>query len=179
MPRKEPSPTRCYASRSVRRDIARSTLAKAEAALAAAQAQKTYTSILSPVDGVVLIRHKQTGDLATTGAPLLTIEARRHLLFKTFVAEGQLARIKVSMPATLHIDALPGRTIEGIVQRIVPSGDPVTRRFEVSVAVPTDPALLPGMFGRAEFSFGTAQAMTIPIHGKGPTRRTRRRIRGR
>jgi RND family efflux transporter MFP subunit len=150
----------------VRRDIARTALARAEAALATAEAQKTYASIPSPVDGVVLIRHKQSGDLATAGAPLLTIEARRNLLFKTFVAEAQLSRITPLMPASVYVDAVAGRVIEGTVQRIVPSGDPVTRRFEVAIAIPADPALLPGMFGRVEFRFGTAPAMTIPAQAK-------------
>ncbi|RAI43863.1 efflux RND transporter periplasmic adaptor subunit [Rhodoplanes roseus] len=150
----------------VRRDSARSTLARSEAALAAAEAQRAYASIPSPVDGVVVIRHKQQGDLATAGTPLLTIESRQRLLFKVYVAEGQLSRLKLSMPASVRIDALPGQVIEGTIQRIVPSGDPVTRRFEVSVAVPPDPALMPGMFGRAEIVFGSTSGIIIPLQAK-------------
>lgn len=150
----------------VRRDIAQSSLARAEAARAAAQVQKTYAVIVSPVDGVVVARHKHKGDMATAGTPILTIESRRILLFKIFVAEGRLPLIDRAMPVTVRIDALAARAIEGTVQRIVPSGDPVTRRYEVTVALPSDPALMPGMFGRAEIVLGTAAASVVPVEAK-------------
>lgn len=146
----------------LRRDLAQAALDKAEAALAATQAQAGYAAIASPVDGIVVARHKQAGDLATAGTPILTIESRQSLLFRMFVAESQLARFHAALPVTVRIDALAGRAIQGYVQRIVPSGDTMTRRYEVAVALPADPALLPGMFGRAEIALGATAVPVIP-----------------
>jgi RND family efflux transporter MFP subunit len=146
----------------VRRDISKAALIKAEAALTDALAQQAYATITSPVSGVVVARHKQCGDMATTGAPILTIESREVLLFKTFVAESIVGKIGLSMPVDVSIDALASRVVKGSVQRIIPSGDPVTRRYEVDVALPVLPDILPGMFGRAEFVLGGSQCPAIP-----------------
>lgn len=145
----------------VRRDIAQTTLTKAEAALVSAQAQQAYTTISSPVDGVVVARYKHSGDMATTGVPILTIESRQVLLFKVFIPESNVGRITPGMPASVRIDALPGGTIKGAVQRIIPSGDPVTRRYQVDLALAVSPEILPGMFGRAEFVLGSSPAPVI------------------
>jgi RND family efflux transporter MFP subunit len=146
----------------VRRDIAQTALTKAEAALASAQAQQAYTTISSPVGGVVVARYKHSGEMATTGVPILTIESRQILLLKVFVPESNVWRITSGMTASVRIDALPGDAIKGAVQRIIPSGDPVTRRYEVDVALPVFPEILPGMFGRAEFILGSSPAPAIP-----------------
>lgn len=149
----------------VRADIARATLKKAQAALVAAQAQQAYTRISSPVDGVVVAKSKRPGDMATPGIPILVIESRSDLLFKMFVSESSVGRIFQGMPATVRIDALPAREIPCAVQRIVPSGDVITRRYEVDLALPVDPAILPGMFGRASFVLGQSPVVTIPARG--------------
>jgi RND family efflux transporter MFP subunit len=146
----------------VRRDIAQTALTKAEAALASARAQQPYTTISSPVGGVVVARYKHSGDMATTGVPILTIESRQVLLFKVFVPESNVGRIKPGMAGSVRIDALPGEAIKGTIQRIIPSGDPVTRRYQVEVALPVSPEILPGMFGRAEFVLDSSPAPAIP-----------------
>ena len=146
----------------VRREIAQTSLNKAEAALASAQAQRSYTTIASPVDGVVVARYKHSGDMAVTGVPILTIESRQILLFKVFVPESNVGRMTRGMAACVRIDALRGDAIQGTVQRIIPSGDPITRRYEVDVALPASPDMLPGMFGRAEFVLGSSPALAIP-----------------
>ncbi|HCZ49320.1 MAG TPA: efflux RND transporter periplasmic adaptor subunit, partial [Gammaproteobacteria bacterium] len=54
----------------VRLEVAQARLAEAEAALTTASAQRAYTSITSPVDGVVVARLREAGDLATPGLPI-------------------------------------------------------------------------------------------------------------
>lgn len=146
----------------MRRDIALTALTKAKAALSSANAQQAYTTILSPVNGVVVARHKHSGDMAITGVPILTIESREVLLFKVFVPESIVGSIIPGMAASVRIDALPGNAIKGAVQRLVPSGDPLTRRYEVDVILPGSAKILPGMFGRAEFVLGSFPAPAIP-----------------
>jgi len=146
----------------VRRVLAEAGLAKAEASLVAAKSQLAYTTITAPVDGVIVSRYKHSGDMAVIGAPILTIESRQTLLFKVFVPEGSVRRITTGLAAVVRLDALPGVAIQGPVCRVVPSGDPVTRRYEVDVALPGASEALPGMFGRAEFAMGTAFAIAAP-----------------
>ena len=146
----------------VRLSVAEAALAQAEAALHTALAQRRYTRIESPVDGVVVARERQPGDLATPGLPILVLESRQSLVFQTFVAERHIGSIAPGDAVTVQLDAV-GRSVAGQVLRIVPSGDPATRRYEVKVSLPVDAALLPGMFGRADFTLGSREALLVPM----------------
>jgi len=145
----------------VRYDLARSQLVEATAAYETAVSNRRYTSIRSPVDGVVIVLHKQSGDLATTGAPILLIESQSSLVFQTYVAEKRVSAISVGQKVAVELDALD-QPLSGEVLRVVPSGDPVTRRFEVKLALPDTVSLLPGMFGRARFTIGQVNRVVIP-----------------
>jgi RND family efflux transporter MFP subunit len=146
----------------VRGDVARANLDKARAGLAAAEAQKRYATITSPVDGVVVSVARRRGEMATTGATLLTVESHEVLLFKAFVAESKLTLIDPTTLVSLRIDALKGSEFTGRIRGIVPSGDDITRRYEINVVLPNDSRLAPGMFGRADFILDTRKALLIP-----------------
>ena len=142
-------------------DAAREALNQARAGLDTALAQRAYAEITSPVAGTVVARLKRAGDLAVPGMPLLTVESGRGLLFETFVAEGQIAAMAEGKPAVVSIDSLPA-PLKGTVTRVVPSGDPVTRSYQVKIALPETVGLMPGMFGRAVFTVGESPSPVVP-----------------
>lgn len=144
------------------RDVARDQLRQAEAAMRAARAQRGYAAVDSPVTGIVIARHKQVGDLAMPGAPIVTVESQDAILFETYIAESRIRQIKAGDAVRVRIDALGEGTLEGEVLRIIPSGDPLTRRFGVKVAIDEKTGVLPGMFGRAEFITGHKNAPVLP-----------------
>ncbi|ACK54817.1 efflux RND transporter periplasmic adaptor subunit [Thauera aminoaromatica] len=146
----------------VREETTRATLEQAQSALAAAQAQRNYVAITSPVDGVVVSVARRSGEMATPGASLMTVESREVLLFKAFVPERSLAAIKSGDSIPVRIDALGDERFKGRVRGVVPSGDGVTRRYEVDIVLPRDARLLPGMFGRLEILLDEKQAVTVP-----------------
>lgn len=146
----------------VRADVARAVLDRALAALAAAEAQRSYATIASPVDGVIVSVVRRSGEMATTGSTILTVESREVLLFKGFIAERQLSLINRDSPVTVRIDVLDNAPLQGRIRGIVPSGDDVTRRYEVNIVLPNDPRLAPGMFGRADFVLGRRQVLLVP-----------------
>lgn len=142
-------------------DAARETSNQASAGFETALAQRAYTEITSPVTGTVVARLKRSGDLALPGMPLLIVESGRDLLFETFVAEGQVAAMTDGKPALVSLDRLPA-PLKGKVTRVVPSGDPVTRSYQVKIALPETPGLMPGMFGRAVFTVGESSSPVVP-----------------
>ena len=145
----------------LQRDVAENSYREVKAALQVAKAQRNYISITSPVNGVVVDRLKRKGDLATPGAPILTVESTVTLLFETYVAETRIGGIQVGDPVLVFIDALEN-PLEAAVTRVVPSGDPVTRRYRVKVALPDVPKLMPGMFGRCRFIIGSERSPVVP-----------------
>lgn len=142
-------------------DVAGDSLNEVRAALQIALAQRDYISMISPVDGVVTARQKRKGDLAIPGGAILTVESSDALLFETYVTEAQVGRIRSGIGVDVTIDALKD-SIEGTITRIVPSGDPLTRRYQVKISLPDMPGLLPGMFGRVSFVLGNEDILTIP-----------------
>lgn len=154
-------PTDTLRKAEVRRDVAEARLAEVRASLDTARAQRAYTTIVSPVDGLVIARLAQVGDLATPGVPVIEIDASRSLLFQTFVAESRVADIGPDTPAWLRLDAIDDE-MQGQVLHVVPSGDLVTRRYEVKIGLPCVAGLLPGMFGRARFAVGTDRPLLVP-----------------
>jgi RND family efflux transporter MFP subunit len=146
----------------VRLDIAGATLDKTRSALAAAEAQKGYATITNPVDGVIVSVAKRRGEMATAGSTILTVESHEVLLFKAFVAESSLALIDPKTPVTVRIDTLKDTPFRGRIRGIVPSGDDITRRYEINVILPNDPSLVPGMFGRAQILLGMRKAPAVP-----------------
>ena len=144
------------------RTVAKDNLKASTAAMNTAISQRQYTSIVSPVSGLVVARPKRNGDLATPGTPILTVESDSLLLFETHIAEQRISDIKPGMPVIITIDAL-SQPVAGKVSRVVFSGNPITRRFQVKISLPkTDQLLLAGMFGRASFTTGDYDAIRIP-----------------
>jgi RND family efflux transporter MFP subunit len=156
-------------------------LKAAKAALSLAESQGQYTRILSPTAGIVTRRHLQVGSLTTPGMPLLTIESRDKLKFETYVAESQLANINIDDTVKLEIDNI-AEPLMGKITQIIYAGDPVTRSYKVSIALPiktesirAEPGkpvpgkrqsgkadFYTGMFGRATFVVGHSDNITIP-----------------
>lgn len=145
----------------LQRDMAADSLVETQAAFQIAVSQRNYINIASPVDGVIIARQKRNGDLATPGAPILTVESAQCLLFETYVAEARVGDIRIDDKVELIIDALD-YPLAGTVIRIVPSGDPVTRRYQIKIALPETLRLFPGMFGRVHFIIGEEQVLVVP-----------------
>ncbi len=142
----------------LQRDTLEEQLKGARAALTTALGQRSYVDIVSPTDGVIVARYRQTGDLAAPGVPILTVESPDLLMFETFVTDAHLAKINVGDAVEVQVEHA---LVTGQVARIVPSSDPVTRKFEVKVALPANAAIRPGVFGRAQFMLGGRQQPVV------------------
>lgn len=118
----------------------------AEAAQQQAQTMVGYTTITAPISGLVAQKFANVGDLATPGAPLLTIENNNRLQVAVAVPEALLAQINSGDALALTIPAAEF-TGMGRVAEIAPAGDPTSRTALVKLAVAA-PGLRPGQFAR-------------------------------
>ncbi|QNG43954.1 efflux RND transporter periplasmic adaptor subunit [Sphingobium yanoikuyae] len=147
-----------YRAEQLRHEAAVARVAQAQAALAAARVDRAYTSIISPVDGVVVARHIRDGDMAMPGTPLVTVEGRGQLLFRFAAPQSALSGFVPGNPVPVLLDGREDRPVSGRVRGVVPSADPATRRFTVEVLLPRDSGVMPGMFGRVALPSAEAQA---------------------
>ncbi len=111
----------------------------AQVALSAAEDRLRYTQIGSPMDGTVIQRGIQPGEVVTPGVqatfegkPLLTVADLSTLVVKADFNQIDVARIELGQKVSLTLDALPGRTFTGKVTRVAPaSTQPKGKEIEV------------------------------------------------
>jgi HlyD family secretion protein len=131
---------------------ARANLDSAAAAVERSETALSEATILSPIDGIVLVRNKEVGDgvssILTAGGnatQLMTLGDLSEMYIEARVDEVDLGRIHVGMPARVTVDAHRGHTLTGQVERIAPAGSVDNNgivTFEVRVTVEDPEALL-------------------------------------
>jgi len=103
-----------------------------------------YT-ITAPMDGVVLRRDGEVGEIAEPGQILFRIGAPRPLQVVAEVNEEDIPRIAIGQSALLRNDAFAGRRLEGTVREVTPMGDAVSKTYRIRIALPDDTPLIAGM----------------------------------
>ncbi len=82
------------------------------------QSQINDTSVYSPIDGVVLVKSAEVGEVLAAGTTVVTIGDLDHPWLRAYVNETDLGKVKLGAPAKLTIDSYPGRTYNGRVSFI-------------------------------------------------------------
>jgi membrane fusion protein, multidrug efflux system len=143
--------------------VAEASLAQTKAEVAIAGQQLSRTEVKAPFAGRVAKRFPDPGSMLAPGAPLFTLVDDSVLEFKAQVASRDLAKVRLGARARLSIDALPDARIEGRVARVEPLVDERSRSFQAVVAVPGQPGLVGGLFGRATVRVGVIEgALVVP-----------------
>ena len=107
-------------------------LMSAKAKASGAEAQLSYTKIVSPINGVVTDRPFYVGETAPAGAPILTVMDLSQVVARAHVSQQEAAALKVGDAASL---SLPGGTtpVPANVSLVSPALDPNSTTVEVWV----------------------------------------------
>ena len=140
---------------------ARARWQEAQAAVAQAAAALGYVTVRSPVDGLVVRRMVEPGDMALPGKPLVMLYAHRELRVSLEVPEKWMAHLRVGTPVKVTVDAV-GKTFATEVSEVVPAANPASRTVIVRAELPAGAGLRPGMFARARFSAGEERLLSVP-----------------
>ncbi|HEY8053488.1 MAG TPA: efflux RND transporter periplasmic adaptor subunit, partial [Steroidobacteraceae bacterium] len=134
----------------------------AAAQLAESEARLRRTRITAPIDGVVLTRKAEVGQIANPGGEaLFRVASGGEVEMRGQLAEQDLAQVKVGDAATVYLTGLP-RAFTGHVRLLGAIIDPQTRLGEIRIALTPDPALRPGAFARGSVVIGKAQRPVVP-----------------
>ncbi|WP_446742128.1 efflux RND transporter periplasmic adaptor subunit [Silvibacterium acidisoli] len=106
--------------------------------------QLSYTTITSPMDGVVLSRDVEVGDavssilvLGSTATLVMTLGDTTQVYVNGKVDEADIGHVYMGQPARIRVESFPGKIFNGKVTKIAPLGvekDNVTT-FEVRVSI--------------------------------------------
>lgn len=135
---------------------ARSDYQSQQAQLDLALLKLRYATIRAPFAGMITRRSVRTGNLIQLNDELFTLVDPHSMQAVLHLPQKELSRAAVGQPALLSVDAFPGKTIPGTIDRIRPQIDTDTGTFQVIVAIDNPSGLLQsGMFGRVELIFDT------------------------
>jgi HlyD family secretion protein len=97
---------------------AQAAVGQAEAELQLIDAQIEKATVRAPLDGVVLVRSVEPGEVLQAGMTALTIGKLDRLKVTVYIPEDRYGEIKLGDPATLSVDSFPGQTFTATVTRI-------------------------------------------------------------
>lgn len=124
---------------------------------------KENTILRTPISGVVTARNYDKGDMYSMSQPLYTVQQITPVKLLVGVSESQYTKVKKGDVVTLSVEALPGQTFKGTIERIYPTMDATTHTFTVEVRVPNkDRKLRPGMYAKVNVNFGSNNSVVIP-----------------
>lgn len=117
---------------------------QAQASLDQLNEQLSYTTLVSPMDGVVLSRDVEIGDavssilvLGSTATLVMTLGDTTQVYVQGKVDEADIGSVYLGQPARIRVESFPNKTFNGKVTKIAPLGvekDNVTT-FEVRVSI--------------------------------------------
>ena len=123
---------------------AKAQVQQAEASLKQLEEQLGYTTIIAPMDGVILSRDVEIGDavssilvLGSTATLVMTEGDVNEVYVDGKVDEADIAHVYMGQPARIKVESFRDRTFNGKVTKISPMGvekDNVTT-FEVRVSI--------------------------------------------
>jgi HlyD family secretion protein len=148
----------------------RASLAQSEALLRRAQRNLSYTTIKSPVKGVIIDRRVNIGQtvVASLNAPSLFLIAKDLKRMQVWVAvnEADIGKIRPDQPVTFTVDAFPGETFRGEVGKVRLNASMTQNVVTYTVEVITDNSsgrLLPYLTANVQFELNRrAGVLQVP-----------------
>ena len=123
-----------------------------------------YTTIASPIDGVVTTRLTEPGNVVERMRHVLTVADLSLLVTSVEVSELVLPHLRIGDSASVRIDALGPTVHVGRIVRIFPALDPVTRRGTIEVELdPVPTGAAPGQMCRVELTTHASERHVIPF----------------
>lgn len=147
----------------VRRNNAQSDVSAARARLVAAQQQVTRTVVRAPFDGIVSDRKVSPGDTAAIGKELLKVIDPASMRFEGQVSSDKIAAVKVGQPVMFRVNGYGDQKFSGIVKRIDPSANDITRQVEVLVGFTGDSRpRVAGLYAEGHIDAELSDALMLP-----------------
>lgn len=136
-------------------------LAKKEqikADLKKASAYLSYTYLKAPVDGVILQKFVDEGNLVSPQTPVFRIGAYP-LKVKAYIDSTYASKVKVGQHLPVKVGNLK---LTGIVTEVEGSADPVSHKFGVELKLEPAPGIIPGAYATVEIPATERERLVIP-----------------
>jgi RND family efflux transporter MFP subunit len=118
---------------------------ESKARIAAKKVRIDGLVLRAPLDGMVLRRDGEVGEIAGPTDVLFWVGPPAPMQVLAEVNEDEINRIAAGQKAFLRSEAFPGQALRATVSKITPKGDPTRKTFRVYLLLPNDTPLRIGM----------------------------------
>jgi len=135
-----------------------------EANLEAINQQLRFTNVQSPISGFINQILVEEGEFVMSGTKVVEVINVSELKFTLMVSESDLSFVKEGLEVSISTDVHPLKSYLGKVGHISYKAD-ASKKYKVIISVKNDKEfpLRAGMFGKATFSVGEEDNMSIVI----------------
>jgi HlyD family secretion protein len=154
--------------------VAEAAVREAQANVRRLETQVAELAVLAPLDGTVLTKAVEEGEVVSAGKPIALLGDLEHPWIKIYVTANEVGRIRLGAPARILVDGFPGRTFRGSVTWIADQAEFTPKNIQtreervnlvyavkISIANP-DRLLKAGMTADAAVEAGPATASLAP-----------------
>ncbi|HUY90649.1 MAG TPA: efflux RND transporter periplasmic adaptor subunit [Pirellulales bacterium] len=120
-----------------------------------------WATIRAPMDGTIIDKKVDAGDMVTPGQMLLTLFDPTRMQLVAGVRESLAHRLKVGEDVGVQIEGIE-KQCTGRISEIVPQAQAASRAFDVKVTGPCPEGIYSGMFARLRIPLGDEELLAIP-----------------
>ncbi|HOU15304.1 MAG TPA: efflux RND transporter periplasmic adaptor subunit [Anaerolineae bacterium] len=143
--------------------VARAKVRQAEAEANVLRKKIERSALTSPINGVVVARAANIGELVAPAATILTLADLNEVTLEVYVPEGHIGRVTLGLAVQVTVDSFPGRVFEGQViqigdepeftpRNVATAEERLNTFYAVEIRLDnSDGALKPGMPADAQF----------------------------
>lgn len=153
------------ASRAQARDVRitlRADSARQRAGIASLRSRASDADVRSPLDGVVLARHVEEGEVVGVNQNVVRVGDVTRLQIEARIDETDVGRVRAGAPAVVRFAAFERRVFDARVMRVLPDADRTSRSFDVRLELnaPVE-GLRPGMTAEVNVVLARHDAVLI------------------
>src|SRR5213080_682527 len=136
-------------------------LEEAKSRIAAQKVRLDSLLLRAPLDGMVLRRDSEVGEIAGPTDVLFWVGPPAPMQVVAEINEEEINRIAAGQKAFLRSEAFPAQALRATVSQITPKGDPTRKTFRVYLLLPGDTPLKIGMSVEVNIIFREKQAAIV------------------
>lgn len=134
-----------------------------KAVVAQNQERQSYTLLASPINGVVLARVTEPGNLISPGSEVLKLGDFSSVKVLVPVSELEIGNLQIGQSVTVRLDAFPNNSFPGKIARISPAANSQALKVPIEITIPNSNGRIgSGLLARVSFSEATPPRVLIP-----------------
>ncbi len=146
-------------------------LARTRSDRAALVAQRANLRLITPVDGVVVVRDADPGTTIVAGQAVVEVIDPKSLWINTRFDQISASGLAAVLPAHIVLRSRSGQALSGRVLRVEPKADPVTEEMLAKVIFDTQPEPFPPVGELAEVTVDLPKLPVAPVIPNAAVRR--------